>query len=176
MKGKSFEIALSAVACALAVIFLVFGAYVPMFDLSAYMFSTIALMLPLAKRFYMGGFMAYLATALLTLLISGGNFVYVLPFAMFFGLHGLANSLQLKYSINKYLALIIKIIWFDISLAIMYKFTQLFMTDSDLVTEYIIKYIYIAIPLLGSAFFVFYDWLIMRAQNIVNIFVSRYKK
>jgi len=176
MKGKSFEIAISAVSASFAVIFLSIGVFVPVFELSAYMFASVALMLPLSKKIYLGGFLAYLSTIILTLLISGGNFVYVLPVAVFFGLHPFINSMQLKFNINKYLALIVKIIWFDISLLLMYKFTELFLAESDLIMEFITKYIYIIIPILGSAFFIFYDWFIMRAQRMVNIFVERYKK
>jgi hypothetical protein len=176
MKGKSFEIAISAISASLAVIFLSIGAFVPVFDLTAYMLSSIILMLPLSKKIYLGGFLAYIATVLLTLLISGGNFVYVLPVAIFFGLHPFINSMQLKYNVNKYVALIVKIIWFDISLLLMYHFTELFIAENETISQFIIKYVYIAIPVLGSAFFVFYDWFIMRAQKIVNIFVERYKK
>lgn len=176
MRRKSFEIALSAVASSLAVIFLTFGAFVPVFDLTAYMLSSIALMLPLAKKFYLGGFLSYLSSALLALLITGGNFAFVLPFFVFFGIHALINSFQIKFNINKYLALVIKIIWFDLSLILMYKFTQIFISDNQFVIDYVLKYIYYFIPTLGSLFFIFYDWFIFRAQRIINIFVEKYKK
>jgi len=176
MKGKSFETALSAVSAALAVVFLCVGAYVPVFDLTAYMLSSVALMLPLAKKFYAGGFLSYLAACILTFFISGGNFVFLLPFAVFFGLHAFVNGMISKYNINKYAALVFKIIWFDLSLILMYHFTELFITDNEIVKKYIIDNIYIAIPLIGSAFFIFYDYFIVKAQKVVTMFVTKYKK
>ena len=71
MRGKSFSIALSAVSCALATVFMSLGINIPVLMLTGYVFASVALMLPLAKDFRPGGFLAYVATSLLCLAFGG---------------------------------------------------------------------------------------------------------
>ena len=52
----SFYIALSAMSCALAVIFLLLGFFSDVLLGTGYIFAEIALMVPLAKRSYLGSF------------------------------------------------------------------------------------------------------------------------
>ena len=95
MRGKSFSIALSAVSCALATVFMSLGINIPVLMLTGYVFASVALMLPLAKDFRPGGFLAYVATSLLCLAFGGIAFFYRLfPFIAFFFFHPLVNSLQ----------------------------------------------------------------------------------
>ena len=54
MKKRSLQVALAALSCAVATIFLTAGIYVPFFLIAGYVFATIALMLPLSRKFYVG--------------------------------------------------------------------------------------------------------------------------
>lgn len=88
--SKSFEIALSAVSCALAVIFLLVGTYVRPILATGYIMAEICLMIPLSKDFYSGGALAYIGTCILTVLLGAiGELWLLVPFIMFFGLHPL---------------------------------------------------------------------------------------
>lgn len=58
-KLSSFSLALAAVACALATIFLALGINVPFLLASGYLFGSIFLMLPLAKDLRLGALLAY---------------------------------------------------------------------------------------------------------------------
>ena len=156
MKNHSFRIALSAVACALAVVMLTLGMYVPFMTITAYVFAGLAIMLPLAKDFRFSAFLCYIATCLLALLFGGvGNFWKLFAFVVFFGLHPIVNSLQIKFKINKWIALVVKTIWFDV--------------QYDWINDYIILIIATA----GSALFVFYDFVMFRCQRLVNYYVGR---
>ena len=170
MKNHSFRIALSAVACALAVVMLTLGMYVPFMTITAYVFAGLAIMLPLAKDFRFSAFLCYIATCLLALLFGGvGNFWKLFSFVVFFGLHPIVNSLQIKFKINKWIALVVKTIWFDVSVWLVWKFAGLFVVQYDWINDYIILIIATA----GSALFVFYDFVMFRCQRLVNYYVGR---
>ena len=107
--SHSFEIALSAISCAVAVICLLLGFWSDVLLASGYLFGIIALMVPLSKQFYWGGFLAYVGTVILAIIMGAAvRFWDIVPFIMFFGLHPLINALQVRFKINRWLALAIK--------------------------------------------------------------------
>ena len=108
-KISAYEIALSALACAIATVFLVLGTITPVLLFTGYLASCIALMLPLAKGSYRGYVLAYLGTGILAFLFCGSAFLLeLLGFLLFFGLHPLFNELQLRFQMKKWLAFLIK--------------------------------------------------------------------
>ena len=126
--SKSFEIALSGIACAITVIFLSLGILSGWLLATGYCIGIIALMLPLSKKFYLGGFLAYLGACILTVVMgAAAKFWDMVPFAMFFGLHPLVNCIQLgvsqkiKVKILRWLPwFIVKALWCDATLIVGY--------------------------------------------------------
>lgn len=171
MRIDSKGIALSAVSTALAVVLLIFGAYFETFDLSCLFLASLCMMLPLYKKYYLGAFLSYVAASLLSLLLSAGRFQVIIPFAMFFGLHAIANEFQIKFKINKILALIIKDVWFLGTLAVMYFFTKMFVADNDVFEKYMPYIIFIG----GALFFPLYDFLIFRFKRMLDVLLTRLK-
>ena len=178
--SKSFRIALSAISCAVAAAFLSLGILSGYLLVAGYLIGILALMLPLSKQFYLGGFLAYVGTCILTVILGAvAKFWDLLPFIMFFGLHPLANSLQIRFKINRWLAYAVKAVWFVGTLfagyfMIIYGFIggglqlQLF--------EKVQKYIFVIIPVVGAALFLAYDYLIFKCQIMVNSIVYRIRK
>lgn len=179
--SKSFELALSAIACAAAVIFLSLGFWSGVLLGTGYVLGIAALMLPLAKQFYFGGFFAYLGTVILTVVMGAAvRFWDLVPFIMFFGLHPLINALQLKFNVNKWLALAVKAVWFDFTLWVAYALIfggVLGGARADTaVYAFVNRYVYWFIFLGGTVVFVAYDYLIFSLQIAVNKLVYRIKK
>ena len=177
--SKSFEIALSAISCALAVCFLLLGTLSHVLLATGYIMAQICLMLPLAKGFYVGDALAYAGTCILTLLRGGlGQGWLLVPFIMFFGLHPLLNALQLRFNINRWIAYIVKAILFDFSLWVMY----ILVFGSTIgnpelevyrvINDYILLFIFIG----GTIVFLAYDYIMFKCQLLVNAFVYRIKK
>lgn len=146
-----------------------------------YTIAVLALMLPLSKQFFLGGFLAYAGTCILALALgAAAQFWNLVPFIMFFGLHPLVNCLQIRFKVNRILALVLKAVWFDCTLICGYFLvfggmlggTFLPQTLYDAVN----KYIYLFIFTLGTLVFVVYDYLIFRCQSLVNRLVRRIKK
>ena len=169
---SAFEVALSAVSCALATVMLTVGIYTEILLFTAYLFSAIVLMLPLSKQSYRGYILAYIATCLLSLLFNPSRFIDLLPFIMFFGLHPLVNELQLKTKINRWVACGIKAVWFDITIFIIWKVLFEMTTTFPFVDKYFIPILLVV----GSAVFVFYDYIMYRWRIIVNVLVKRISK
>ena len=179
--SKSFEIALSAISCAIAVAFLSLGILSGYLLALGYLVGILALMVPLSKQFYLGGFLAYVGTCILTFVLgAAAHFWNLVPFIMFFGLHPLANSLQVRYKINRWLALVVKAIWFDCTLICGYFLVfggvvgMAFLPEN--LVEIVNKYIYLFIFTLGSVFLFVYDYLVFKCQIMINNLIYRIRK
>ncbi len=170
-KISAHEIALSAVACALATIAMTAGTLWSVLLFTGYLLGSFALMLPLAKNCWWGDVLAYAGACILTLFFNGFRIWDTLPFIVFFGLHPLVNALQLKFRINRWVAAAVKAIWFDASMYLVWRFVFGGMTNSfAFVDEYILPIILIG----GTLFFLVYDRLFFRCQGAVNVLVNRF--
>lgn len=168
----SYEIALSALACAIATVFLTVGVYSEVLLFTGYLLSSVALMLPLAKNSYVGYALAYIATCVLAFIFNASRFWDLLPFVAFFGLHPLVNELQLKIKINRWIACAIKALWFDGTMYLIWRFVFLMTTTIPLIDAYILPVLLV----FGSAFFIAYDYLAYKWRTTVNVLVARITK
>lgn len=178
---KSFEIALSAISCAVAVICLLLGFWSDILLATGYLFGIVALMVPLSKQFYIGGALAYAGTVILAIILGAvGQWWRLVPFIMFLGLHPLINSLQVRFNINKWIALVVKTIWFDFTLWVAYILVfggVLGGANADnAFYEFLNKYIYYFIFIGGTLVFFPYDYLIFKIQGTVDKLIYRIKK
>lgn len=168
--SKSFEIALSAIACAVATLFLWLGSLNPFLLATGYLVGCFALMVPLSKNFVWGDVLAYLAACLCALLLGGGAFFWkLLPFIVFFGLHPLANFVQTRFRWNAILCFFVKAVWFDAAMYLCWRFAFGMNVAVDWVNEYIVPVILIG----GTLFFAVYDRMIFACQKSVNAAVRR---
>ncbi len=168
-KITSYEIALSALSCALATIALVVGVYSELLLFTGYLFGCVALMLPLAKGSYRGYALSYIATCILSLLFGAAKFLDILPFVAFFGLHPLVNELQLKIKINRWLACGIKAVWFDAIMFVIWRYVFVVVTGFAFLDTYILPIILVV----GTAFFIFYDYAAYKWRAGINLLVER---
>ncbi|MCD8308940.1 MAG: hypothetical protein LUD19_03715 [Clostridia bacterium] len=179
--SKSFEIALSAISCAVAVLFLTLGTLSGYLLATGYLVAQVALMVPLSKQFVWGDVLAYMGTVILALILGAVSAWWdIVPFIMFFGLHPLANFLQVKYKVNRWIALVIKMVWFDVTLYVMYLLvfggimggsysgTAFFTFVND--------YIWLFIIIGGSLFLWIYDYIMFKVQIWVNKVVYKIRK
>ena len=168
-KSTAYEIALSALSCAISTIFLVVGVYSELLLFTGYLLGCVALMLPLAKKSYWGYALSYFATCILSFIFGAGRFLDLLPFVMFFGLHPLVNELQLKTKINRWVACGVKALWFDGTMYVIWRFVFAVTTEIPFVDKYFLPIILVV----GTAFFVFYDYAMYKWRAGVNTLVKR---
>ncbi len=175
--SPTFEIALSGISCAVAAGALALGLLSGYLVATGYLVGIVALMIPLSKQFFKGGFLAYVGTCILAVVLGAAvKFWDLVPFAMFFGLHPLLNALQIRFKINRWLALAIKTVWFDCTLIAGY-FLIYVVGGISLPAEIeaVINgwRLYVIIFTLGSAIFFVYDYLMFKIQIAVNTLVFR---
>jgi hypothetical protein len=168
-KGTSYEIALSAISAAIYTLALTVGTLYPPFLFTGYLLASVALMLPISEKYYLGCALAYLATCFLTLVFNGFNFWDTLPFILFFGLHPLVNALQKRFRVNKILATIVKAAWFDGAMYLTWRFVFSMNTSIPPVDKYFLPILLVV----GTLFFILYDYATMRCQETVDITVER---
>ena len=164
-------ISLSAVSTALATICLVLGSAIDLFSLSCLFMASLALMLPIAKGYKIGGFLAYIASGILTMVFIGIIPQVLIPYAMFFGLHPLVNHFQKQLKVHVIVATLIKAVWFIGTLYVMYFATKMFIAPHPLIE----KYIHYVLIIGGALGFVVYDSLMVRFQKSINAIVYRLK-
>lgn len=179
--SRSFEIALSGVSCAVAVLFLSLGILSGWLLATGYFIGVIALMLPLSKQFYRGGFLAYAGTCVLTVIMgAAAKFWDLVPFVMFFGLHPLVNALIKKSKLNQWIFLPLKALWFDAMLIVGYYLVYGGVMGGTLfpepVYDTINKYFFLLVFTVGTVAGIIYDFLVSRCQVAVNALVVRIRK
>lgn len=164
-------VAYSAVTTALATVFLIIGEFFPTLSLSAAFMASLVIMIPLAKKTYLGAVLAYIASALLALLLTGFRFQAVLPFAVFGGLHPIVNCFVEDKKINKIIALVVKDAWFVGACLLTFFVTGLTVGGNEFVEKHIVPIIIIV----GAVFFVAYDYTFMFFQKKTNEIIERLK-
>ena len=175
--SRSFQIALSALACAVAAGALTLGSYVHFLFAAGYLIAVFAIMVPLAKDFYWGASLCFAGAALLAFLFCGFAIFELLPFIAFFGLHPIVNRLQLRFVKRKpfhALWFIAKAAWFDGALLLMW-FTLggILGFTSQTWYPYIASNLYLVVFLGGTVAFLVYDILIFLCQRSVDAIIRR---
>ncbi|MDE6850710.1 MAG: hypothetical protein K2J54_05220 [Clostridia bacterium] len=181
---NSFEIALSGVSCGIAVLFLSLGILSGWLLATGYFVGVLAMLIPLSKDFFKGGFGAYAGTCILTVIMgAAAKFWDLVPFIMFFGLHPLVNALikaKAKKRWVSWVALAIKAVWFDCTLIVGYYLVFGGLLGGSLLPQSVYdifnKYIFLFIFTVGTLVGVIYDFLVMRCQLAVDAVVARIRK
>ena len=168
-KISAYEIALSALSCAMATLILTVGVYSAVLLFTGYLLAAIALMLPLAKKSYIGYALAYVATCILSLIFNVTTIFDLLPFIMFFGLHPLVNEWQLNTKLNRIFVTVLKVLWFDLTAYVIW-LTMFRMTAG---VPNLDAYIIPIILVVCTAFFFFYDYVMYKWRRIINGLVER---
>ncbi len=173
-------IALSAVSAAFAVVLLALGSFIEIIDIACVMFAGVAIMIPLSKDSIWGALLAYLTSAVLGFILGGARFTVIVPYVAFFGIYPIANALQIKYKINRFLALVIKDVWFLGAMFLYYKMLVIFsgydlFADFSMIPENFRNFIVPALIVFGAIFFVLYDSVMLKMQLAVNYIVNKLK-
>lgn len=171
---RSFEIALSALSCAIAAGFLMLGTVNPFLLATGYLVAEFAVMIPLSLGFVWGAALCYLAAGLLALPLGLWKIV---PYAVFFGLHPIANFLQKKYCKKIALKGIfegMKTVWFVLAMWLSYFVlkTMAGFTFPGPVEEYF----YLVLFLGGALFFLAFDFMIFRCQRSADTAIKRIRR
>lgn len=164
-------IALSALCTAMSATLLCIGAYFLSLSYSCIFLASVVVLLPLAKETYKGAILTVIASALLSFLIASFSFETDLPYLLFFGFHPIVSKYLEEKKLNRFLAYLIKNLWFVGSMLCCYFLTSMFIVENETLKKYMIYIIIIG----GSIFFVIYDVLFKFFQKQMNVISKRLK-
>lgn len=175
--NRAFEIALSGVSCAVAAGALALGILSGYLVATGYIIAVTAIMVPLSKQYIRGATLAYIGTCILAVALGAAvQFWDLVPFALFFGLHPIVNVLQIKYRVNRWLALAIKAVWFDGMLIAAYFLIYVLggLSFPPQIEQYLTGWrLYAVIFTVGSVVLFAYDYLLFKGQIALNALVRR---
>ena len=178
--SKSFEIVLSAIACAVAAVALTVGCYVNVLYAAGILLAVFAIMVPLSKDFIWGAALAFLGSALLAFMFCAFSIFKLVPFLLFFGLHPIINHIQLKYVKKKWIhapVLLAKAVWFILSMWLsFYLLTEIFALNETTWYDWVMQYFHYVLWFGGAAIFVAYDILMFLCQHSVNALIKRIRR
>ncbi len=171
---KSKIIALSAISAAFSAIFLTVGAYFELADIFCIVLASIASLLPIYFKSYLGAFLSFLVGGVLAFLFSGFNFMSLVFVCYFgFGAYPLVSSIMRDKGVKQIIIFIIGIIWCCALFygAFFYYVGIMNATISDL-PKWITDNIYLFIGLFSVVFYFVFDRFIV----VYRIFIDRYLK
>lgn len=176
---KSKDIALSAISSAFVALFLTIGAYFEVADVFMLAVSTVALMLPLYRKSYVGSFLAYLVGGALAFLLSGmgiQKFIYMAYFA-FAGAYPVVNALFKRFNVNKYVAHAIKCVWCIGAFYFVYWIcVYVFGLNPGNIWEWVDRNIWYILGVVAVVFYLMFDFCVNRMQGFIDRYLSRIVK
>lgn len=140
------------------------------FSTIAFFIAGIALMVPLSQRYYFSAIMAYIVSAGLSLLIAGDVFS-VMGYVIYFGPISLITGTLLNHSdkIKWWLALIIKVVYINLALALLYFVCHTIVIDDSIMD----KIDYWMIALVGTIALVAIDYVIQIVYKRLVVLVAK---
>ncbi|MDD5016596.1 MAG: hypothetical protein PHO15_00680 [Eubacteriales bacterium] len=161
---KSKEVAYAAIASALSTVFLVTGFYLQIMEFFWYFMATLALMIPLSKGYARTAVFSYFVSSFLALLLCGFQFIYLMPYVIFMGLHPAVDYIMRKRGLNICLAHLIKAAWFDASVYVLILFTNLFLFIDLMAGTFVIIIVFVVCTFL----YFLYDYAIHLLMKVLG--------
>lgn len=170
---KSKVLSLSAISAAFIALTLTVGAYLEIADLFAIVISSVFVLLPLYLSSYLGSTLAYLAGGVIAFLFSGFNIMSIVfpSYFAFFGLYPIVRAKMTDKKTNKYLSLIIGLIWcVAAAYGIYFYYTAVIGGLFDGLPQWIMDYAIVFVGVVAVIFYFIYD----RFITVIRTFIDRY--
>ena len=168
---KSRAITYAAVSAALGTILLTAGAYTGIGEFFWYFAAGVCVMITFPLKSLMTCFLSFVVCSLLSLLTTGFNVIFLLPYLVFFGAYPVSLYIEERYSVNKWVMIAITFIWFSASLYVMYLFTKLFIPETDFIKDNIFIFLFAG----GTLIFFLYRFVMKRIQCKMAALAKRLK-
>ena len=168
-KISAREIALAAIACAIATLALTVGALYSPLLFTGYLLASLAVMLPLSSGRVWPAVLTFVGASVLALFCSGFDFWGLMPYVLFFGPHPIVNAVCARYRAPIVVAVAAKAVWFDLAAYLTWRF----LFGAHMNVAFLDEHFLVLIITVGTLFFIGYDYGARRAQRLVNFTVER---
>lgn len=166
---KSRIAAYAAISAALGTLLLTIGAYTGLGEFFWYFAASVCGLITLSQSSIVCTALSFVVCCFLSLLTTGFNFIYLLPYFVFFGAYPIAMLIEINFNVNKVLMTVLTLIWFNAAMYVLYLFTKLFVTDITFINDNIILIIITG----GSIVFFAYRFVMKKIQQKIDSRLGR---
>lgn len=165
-----YRVALAGISAAVALLMVWLGVVVRFSTIAFFIAASVALMVPLSQKYYLSSVLAYVVSAGLSFAVAGDVFS-VMGYVVYFGPMAIISGIMLNHSdkINRWVQLIIKIVYINGALALLYFVCHNIVLDSSIVD----KVQYWMIALFGTIILVALDYALQFIYKRIAILVGK---
>ncbi len=165
-----YAVALAGISAAVALLMVWLGVVVRFSTVAFFIAASIAVMIPASQKYYVSSIFAYLVSAGLSFLVAG-DVVSVMGYVVYFGPMAIitATFFNHKDKVKWWIALIVKIVYINGALAILYFLCHNIVLDESIID----KVQYWMIALFGTIILVAVDYLLQFIYKRAGILLSR---
>lgn len=163
-----YQIALAGISAAVALLFVGLSVLVRFSTIAFYVAASLAVMVPLTKRYYLAGFFAYAVAASLGFAIAGDIYT-VAGFVVYFGPMALITGILLNKKAKWFIALPIKIVYINGALALLYFVCHTVIIDAEILE----RLSYPVIALVGTLALVLIDYVLQFVYSRITPIVEK---
>lgn len=165
-----YRVALAGISAAVALLMVWLGVVVRFSTIAFFIAASVALMVPLSQKYYLSSVLAYVVSAGLSFAVVGDVFS-VMGYVVYFGPMAIISGIMLNHSdkINRWVQLIVKIVYINGALALLYFVCHNIVLDSSIVD----KVQYWMIALFGTIILVALDYALQFIYKRIAILVGK---
>ena len=165
-----YRVALAGISAAVALLMVWLGVVVRFSTIAFFIAASVALMVPLSQKYYLSSVLAYVVSAGLSFAVAGDVFS-VMGYVVYFGPMAIISGIMLNHSdkINRWVQLIVKIVYINGALALLYFVCHNIVLDSSIVD----KVQYWMIALFGTIILVALDYAVQFIYKRIAILVGK---
>lgn len=165
-----YRVALAGISAAVALLMVWLGVVVRFSTIAFFIAASVALMVPLSQKYYLSSVLAYVVSAGLSFAVAGDVFS-VMGYVVYFGPMAIISGIMLNHSdkINRWVQLIVKIVYINGALALLYFVCHNIVLDSSIVD----KVQYWMIALFGTIILVAIDYALQFIYKRIAILVGK---
>lgn len=165
-----YRVALAGISAAVALLMVWLGVVVRFSTIAFFIAASVALMVPLSQKYYLSSVLAYVVSAGLSFAVAGDVFS-VMGYVVYFGPMAIISGIMLNNSdkINRWVQLIVKIVYINGALALLYFVCHNIVLDSSIVD----KVQYWMIALFGTIILVALDYALQFIYKRIAILVGK---
>ena len=165
-----YRVALAGISAAVALLMVWLGVVVRFSTSAFFIAASVALMVPLSQKYYLSSVLAYVVSAGLSFAVAGDVFS-VMGYVVYFGPMAIISGIMLNHSdkINRWVQLIVKIVYINGALALLYFVCHNIVLDSSIVD----KVQYWMIALFGTIILVALDYALQFIYKRIAILVGK---
>lgn len=150
-----YQLALAGISAAIALLFVWLSVIVRFSTIAFYVAASVAIMVPITKKYYLAGVFAYGVSAALGFVIAGDIYT-VVGYVAYFGPMALITGVMCNLRVKWFIALPIKIAYINGALALLYFACHTIVLDASIME----KIDYWVIALVGTAALVAIDYVL----------------